>query len=676
MSKRRIEGPEPEPDPDLEQVSRPDQALEDHVHEDLPVTGEMVIAECNRLGIQGPMPHQAGAIARMVDTFLRRRIHPEALLETGDPIADKIVARLRTEPCGGFLLGDGMGVGKTYQASCTAILLRHGRFEIPVTVHAAPTPTPPTPEVRSTLRRRVLEEPKFHKGKSKVVRPTYLARSGQKGPTLVVLNASLISTWQEQFARHYKTLLRPQDCFVFTGTNRVEQLRERWRSVQFVFCTYETLRSEALVQKRLDVFLVPWQLIILDEVHKLRNGVRSGSGCSGSGLWKAMRRFPSDIPKLGLSGTLICNHVMELCAVSQVVFKGHSILSSESFWEEYQTRFTPPLVRALRSAILLRRTIASLGIKLPPKELIQVDVYVSLEERRLYEVAFERMLFKHRILLNLMESHGRPLELQKARNDYCAAVQRLGLCATTWPQESKDARSEDKVEDASSLYGERLETEAGEVVTIAAVPRPELTGKELALVEIVNRVFGFGHEGFQGTDGHRRLIVTSRFVSFLERLRDVVFKSAFPQLRTSCFTGSLNFQQRGAMIDAFRAGAIDIFCLSSMAGCEGIDLTCAQDLVLCDTASMPNPSIEDQIEARVYRIGQKLPTRIYKLVTQGSVDVSFSEHLHVQKRANASAMLDEDALPPEPEASTSFVELNSMADLLKSYGSSPLSYEG
>jgi len=529
-----------------------------------------VRAACEALRMTTPLPHQAYAIARMLDIFIYHRL----TLQASGPGVDRLSRALVSEPARGFLLTDGMGMGKTFQAIATAVLLLVCEFPSAAPVYSS---VPPTQE-------RIL----------------------------VVLNNALISTWCEQIARHWRDVDMKRDIFVYSGRDRFARLmRARAR---FVFSTYETLRADAQADEDGIFHQVSWRLIVFDEVHKARNGRRntSSSTSSGSALWRTLRRFPEGVCKLGLTGTPVCNHMMELCSIAQVVFKGHSVLSSEDFWSGYERHFTRGVLSLLRGSILLRRTLASEGIELPPRTDSDIPIVLAADEKVSYKLMHDRMESALKEWVDAMERHAPPFVLKQARDRYASSVNLLGLttCGAT---------------------------KQNEVVRIC-------------------RDIGVGAGG-------ERIVIVSRFVRVLESLQAVLVPPPL-SLRVALFTGALDWRARGAVVDAFRAHDIDVVLLSTMAGNEGVDFSCAQHLLLVDSASAPNPMThEDQVVARIYRIGQTKPSFIWRLIAVSTIDDAFAFELHAQKRANAAALLD--MQHDDDEDGQVFCSVTSTADLLR-----------
>ena len=513
------------------------------------IPADQIAEACTALAIGQPLAHQSVSIAKMLSIFYFEALEPPEPAPGWSESARVTWRNLRASPVRGFLLTDGMGMGKTYQALTTVVLLRFGG-------------TPPGG------------------------RPWL---PGEKA--LIVLNSALIAGWREQLQRHYSSLVDVErDTFLYHGMTRLARLRASGAPI--VFTTYETLRADQTD----DVFREPWRILVLDEVHKARNGRRAGQ--PGSGVWRTLRKFPDDIARLGLTGTPICNNPMELCSIAQVVWKGHPMLGAEEYWAEYRTRFDASLVGLLRATVLLRRTIESEGIQLPPRTDRLHPVWLTAEERRAYLDGHQRTRAAYQDFVQANVGHQPPWKRKQARDRYSACVNGLGLLTCLPPE-----------------------------------PRQPSSKEELTL-HITQQTLAAGPDA--------RVLIVSRFVKVLTRLRTLI-RDSLPDARPAIFDGSLDWGARGQLLNQFRALEVNVILLSTMAGNEGVDFSCCQTMVLVDSASAPNPMThEDQVAARVYRIGQRLPTTIHKLVAVGTIDDAFTNELHPQKRANAAALLDAD----------------------------------
>ena len=102
--------------------------------------------------------------------------------------------------------------------------------------------------------------------------------------------------------------------------------------------------------------------------------------------------------------------------------------------------------------------------------------------------------------------------------------------------------------------------------------------------------------------------------------------------------------------------------LSTRAGGQGLNLTGADTVIFHDVGF--NPSVERQGEDRAHRLGQRRPVKVYRLVSEGTVDEGIVE-LARRKAALGDAVMGENGEGGEGgEASASSGEKEGMAQLL------------
>ena len=87
----------------------------------------------------------------------------------------------------------------------------------------------------------------------------------------------------------------------------------------------------------------------------------------------------------------------------------------------------------------------------------------------------------------------------------------------------------------------------------------------------------------------------------------------------------------------FQNGDMPLFLISLKAGGTGLNLTAADYVIHLDP--WWNPAVEDQASDRAYRIGQKRPVTIYKLISEKTVEQKILE-LHKTKKNLADALLE------------------------------------
>ena len=84
------------------------------------------------------------------------------------------------------------------------------------------------------------------------------------------------------------------------------------------------------------------------------------------------------------------------------------------------------------------------------------------------------------------------------------------------------------------------------------------------------------------------------------------------------FHGGLARKARDIMVKRFQENEEKIFIISLKAGGTGLNLTRATHVLHYDL--WWNPAVENQATDRAYRIGQKMPVQVHRLITMGTFE--------------------------------------------------------
>jgi SNF2 family DNA or RNA helicase len=277
--------------------------------------------------------------------------------------------------------------------------------------------------------------------------------------------------------------------------------------------------------------------LVADEAQALKNAETQRA--------KAARRLDAEL-RIALTGTPLENHLGELWSIFSIVFPG--LLGS---WEQFRTRFALPIERGASSGdpvaeadaeharaalsrvlrpFLLRRTKAEVARELPARTEIEVPIDMSDEERELYEHA-RLAAVAH------LTAMATSLRDEQRRFQVLAALTRLRLLA-----------SHPKLYDPTS-----------------SVPSSKLQ----RLLELVEEL----------RDGGHRALVFSQFTKHLQLVRDELDRSG---IAYQYLDGETPAKERARRIEAFQAGAADLFLISLKAGGTGINLTGADYVIHLD----------------------------------------------------------------------------------------------
>nr|OQO25792.1 hypothetical protein B0A51_06964 [Rachicladosporium sp. CCFEE 5018] len=113
-----------------------------------------------------------------------------------------------------------------------------------------------------------------------------------------------------------------------------------------------------------------------------------------------------------------------------------------------------------------------------------------------------------------------------------------------------------------------------------------------------------------------RALVFSQFTTLMDILEAVLQTLGIKYMRLD---GSTNMGLRQDMLDKFHAEEdISIFMLSTKAGGAGINLACANKVIIFDSGF--NPQDDVQAENRAHRVGQTRDVEVVRLVTRGTIE--------------------------------------------------------
>ena len=319
-----------------------------------------------------------------------------------------------------------------------------------------------------------------------------------------------------------------------------------------------------------------WRCIVLDEAHTIKNKETKMS--------KSAMNLQGNF-RLLLTGTPVQNHLSEIWNLFQ--FMNPGMLGS---FEHFNKNFITPIevnhneekrkeLKQLIAPFLLRRTKNEVLNELPGKTEIIIPVELNAKEELVYEMT-----------------------RKKAEE---------GL----------------------------LQSEANTVQTLAEITRLRQAASHISLVDKKYKARSSKLEAFFDLynvmiENNHRALVFSQFTSHLALLKEELDKKGIEYLYLD---GSTPTAERGKLVKKFQTGNQPLFLISLKAGGLGLNLTAADFVVHMDP--WWNPAIEDQASDRAYRIGQKRPVTVYRLISTNTIEEKIIE-LHRTKKDLADSLLD------------------------------------
>jgi superfamily II DNA or RNA helicase len=396
----------------------------------------------------------------------------------------------------------------------------------------------------------------------------------KEGPVLVVCPRSLIYNWAAEIEKFYPGT----GYLVYHGSPEVrEGLRGLFQGQEIVITTYDIVvnDNEALQEYN-------FNYCILDEAQHIKNTqTQRAKECK-----KINARH-----RLVLTGTPLENRLEDLWSLFDFLMPGF-LGNQHQFKEKYGSSFkkanSAELLDSLQQKIapfMLRRQKEDVLPELPPKVVIQWNVYMSQLQEDIYRTVLEQV---KQDVLNAISNAG----LAKSRMTVLSALTKLR-----------------QVCDHPSLALAEVSAEAD-------------SGKIDALMELIQ----------EAIDGGHRVVLYSQFVRMLKLIR-----AKLQEARIDCVYLDGSTTDRMERINCFNnTPEIPIFLISLKAGGVGINLTSAN--IVIHTDPWWNPMVEEQASDRVHRMGQQKQVMVYKLITLGTVEEKLIQ-LQNRKKAVFDAII-------------------------------------
>ncbi|MCY0899466.1 MAG: SNF2-related protein [Firmicutes bacterium] len=321
---------------------------------------------------------------------------------------------------------------------------------------------------------------------------------------------------------------------------------------------------------------VPWDLVIVDEAHHLKNP-RTQNYQLVQGL---KCRF-----MLLLTATPMENELTELYALVNLVKPGLFGPYLRFYRQFILDKRTPKNAQALRdllSQVMIRHQRQEVGLSFPSREVTLVPLRLTGPERQLYDQITEALKAEYRMRIR---TDSTILPLLILQRELCSSPRALlpTLRESEW-------------------LGEKLE----ELVLLAE--SLGVTEKMRAVRELARHV-------------DERVLIFTEYRGTQEALVEFLNEEGF---EARAFHGGLTLRQRDALVSWFRDGRRIL--VSTEAGGQGINLQFCHIVVNFD---LPwNPMRIEQRIGRVHRIGQDKTVEIYNLFAVETIEEDILRLLH------------------------------------------------
>ncbi len=395
---------------------------------------------------------------------------------------------------------------------------------------------------------------------------------------LVLTPPSLVSQWKGELIEKFGLVPASPDTAEFR-----RDPRQFWKDERLVVASIAMARLDIHADA---VAAVPWDMVIVDEAHCLKN--------RGSANWQLVDSLEKKFI-LMLTATPVENNLLELYNLITLLKPG--LLATEAdFRKTYMTPGKPKAprnpeqLRAMLREVMIRNTRAAADVQLPHRIAASVVVAPSKPESRVYDMASR-----------FVSARYRPVEGRRAPS---LALDLMLRQAGSSPVALSRSAARALREESWVQPGDRRELEA--IMDLASSIDQSGKGEQLGRMLSV-------HQG--------KAVVFTEFVPTLDHLRRVCDECG---ISYAVFSGDLSRAGKDAAISRFRDQARVL--LSTGVGGEGRNLQFADTIINFD---LPwNPMRIEQRVGRVHRIGQTRDVFVFNFCQEGTVEEQLLRVLH------------------------------------------------
>ncbi|KAL8762700.1 MAG: hypothetical protein Q9184_001354 [Pyrenodesmia sp. 2 TL-2023] len=473
----------------------------------------------------------------------------------------------------------------------------------------------------------------------------HLFETGKKGPHLVVVPGSTIENWLREFTvfcpkltvmPYYGKLILANliykiSLLLTTSTaGQAEraiiqhQINANLEEINVIVTTYGVAKAKddcRFLRK------LPLQVCVYDEGHQLKNRKSTAYG--------QLMRLSGEF-RLLLTGTPLQNNLTELVSLLafilphifeehsedlDIIFsqkaktnnEGHAALLSAQRISRARSMMAPFVLRRKKHQVLKHLPQKTRRVEWCELSSTQVAVYNS-EKTRGLQVITDRAAGKKvgnetaNVMMSLRKASIHPLLFRRVYDD--KTLKRMARDCLK-EDEFKSSQFDLCLEDMSVMMDFELNRFCERYPSTMSKYRLQNeewmdSGKVSKLAELLKEFKRSGD----------RVLVFSQFVIVMDILEDVMETLGMRFFRLD---GQTKIDERQDMIDQFHADKdITVFLLSTKAGGAGINLACANKVVIFDSSF--NPQDDIQAENRAHRVGQTREVEVIRLVTKATIE--------------------------------------------------------
>ncbi|CAK4213195.1 unnamed protein product [Aphanomyces euteiches] len=347
-----------------------------------------------------------------------------------------------------------------------------------------------------------------------------------------------------------------------------------------------------------DLQAISWFLIVMDEMHLLKN--------PESKITQAVQRLVCK-RKLGLSGTLMQNNADELHCVLDTIQSGclGTLVEFRGFYIDD--------IKLARKKSAAPQAIARSEAK--ERHLRQLLEPYYLRRDKAVNPQFQQIHKHDQVVLCPLTSLQRAVyERVTSLPEYEALMDpellkianHLDLIRVN-PSDSKEQQEATKAF-AKVAFGPHLDEVGGvdQASGLFEKMNASLCGKMQVLAELLER----------WRRKREKALIFSRNTRMLDILQSFMISKALDYVRLD---GGTKVDERLKLVQQFNKDpSLGVFLISTKAGGLGLNITSATNVVVFDPSW--NPAHDCQAQDRAYRIGQTKDVHVYRLITLGTIE--------------------------------------------------------
>ncbi|CAB4255307.1 similar to Saccharomyces cerevisiae YAL019W FUN30 Conserved member of the Snf2p family with ATP-dependent chromatin remodelin activity [Maudiozyma barnettii] len=463
----------------------------------------------------------------------------------------------------------------------------------------------------------------------------YLKQINEPGPNLIVVPSSTLENWLREFKKFCPSM--KVEPYYGSQQERAE-LRDYLERTAGQYDVVVTTYNLAAGNKYDVAFLKSsgFNVVVYDEGHMLKNSMSERF----NKLMKIKAKF-----RLLLTGTPLQNNLRELMSLLEFIMPSLFISKKDSLTAIFKQRakttdgsddHNPLLVqeaieraKTMMKPFILRRHKDQVLRHLPKKHNKIVMCELNDVQRKIYDRAITNAkqyrekvangtvtsddkanMDSKNLIMTLRKASIHPLLFREIYDN--KTIDAMSTAILSEPAYSMDGNKQYIQEDMSYMTDFELHKLCGNFPRTLgkyALKNNEWmqSGKVDKLEQILKDVIDNKKE---------KILIFSLFTQVLDILEPVLSTMGYKFLRLD---GSTQVNERQSLIDTFyEDNSIPVFLLSTKAGGFGINLVCANHVVIFDQSF--NPHDDRQAADRSHRVGQTKEVYVSTLISQDSIE--------------------------------------------------------